>query len=266
MFNFGFMKNFFGETVVTNKNLLDHPAILRVHESTTQAKEVHIEVATNIYLGGRLYVASSEAPMILFWHGNGEIAADYDPIVAMYTRLGITFLVIDYRGYGLSDGIPNATSLIDDATTVLRRMPALLQEHGLTPSRLYVMGRSLGSAAAIEAATHPQSGLSGLIIESGFAFTLPLVERLGGFSPANTDEGQGFGNYKKMSLISLPTLIIHGEEDHIIPVSDGRALYRQSPAGNKRLLTIAEAGHNDLIVVGLSDYFESIRQFVFGNR
>ncbi len=253
-------------------NILDHPAILRVlfhprrevlHEAATGAEAVHIEVAANVHLGGRLHAAERDAPMILFWHGNGEIAADYDPIAPMYTRLGITLLVLDYRGYGLSDGQPTATDLIADAGRVLKGIPALLERHRLSPARLYVMGRSLGSAAAIEAATRVQSGLSGLILESGFAFTLPLLERLGGISPANSDEGQGFGNHAKIGRVSLPTLIIHGEEDRIIPVSDGRSLYRQSPAVDKRLVTIADAGHNDLMIVGLNDYFESIRRFIF---
>lgn len=258
---------------MAKENILDHPAVLRIlfhprresrEESVTAARVVHLRVAPGIDLGGRLHVAEHDAPMILFWHGNGEIAADYDGIAGLYTGMGITFLVLDYRGYGVSDGKPTATALTADALAALERLPELFAESGIAPSRLYVMGRSMGSAAAIESAYSAPGGLAGLIIESGFAFTLPLVQRLGGFSPANTDEGQGFGNHEKIAHVAVPTLIIHGEEDRIIPVSDGRALYRQSPAVEKRLLTIADAGHNDLMLVGQRAYFEAIRRFVVG--
>src|SRR5512135_2563945 len=66
------------------------------------ARPVGIEVEPGIVLGGQLYPATPDAPVILFFHGNGEIAEDYDDIAPMYAQLGITLLVMDYRGYGTS--------------------------------------------------------------------------------------------------------------------------------------------------------------------
>src|SRR5512137_841434 len=68
------------------------------------ARSIGVEVEPGIVLGGRLYPAAPDAPAILFFHGNGEIAEDYDDIAPMYTQLGITLLVMDYRGYGTSGG------------------------------------------------------------------------------------------------------------------------------------------------------------------
>ena len=259
---------------VTTNSILENPTVLRIlfhprrelqFETTKDANIVHFSVGPGVQLGGRLHTAAADAPVILFWHGNGEIAADYDDIARIYTGMGINFLVVDYRGYGISDGIPTGTALLEDAVTVYGQIQNVLNVHGIRTDRLYIMGRSLGSAAAIATANHAQDSIAGLIVESGFAFTMPLIERLGGLALDGVNESQGFGNNGKIAHVAVPTLIIHGEEDQIIPVFDGRALFEQSGTRKKKLVTIPHAGHNDLMIVGQATYFESIRTFVFGN-
>ena len=173
---------------------------------------------------------------------------------------------MDYRGYGTSTGEPTAATLIDDAGAIAGRLPDLLAEHGLTPAKRYIMGRSLGSASALEIAATAPDGFDGLIIESGFAFTLPLIERLRGWPVPDAEEQvHGFGNLAKIARVTMPTLIIHGEQDWIIPLADGRALHEGSAAAEKQLVSVPGAGHNDLIVTGQRPYFEAIRTFVTGN-
>jgi alpha-beta hydrolase superfamily lysophospholipase len=75
-----------------------------------------VEVEPGIVLGGRLYPAAPDSPAILFFHGNGEIAEDYDDIAPLYIQMGITLLVMDYRGYGTS-GL-TASHLLSDAVAV----------------------------------------------------------------------------------------------------------------------------------------------------
>lgn len=262
---------------MTTHHILENPNVLKIlfhprrempfeSESSDGIHIVRFPVGPNVHLGGRLHVAAVDAPVILFWHGNGEIAADYNDIAGVYTRMGINFLVVDYRGYGISDGIPTGMTLIQDAVTVHKQVRNVLNNHGIRTDRLYIMGRSLGSAAAIETASHAQEGISGLIVESGFAFTMPLIERLGGFSLNGVDEAQGFENDRKIAEVSVPTLIIHGEVDQIIPVLDGRALFERSGTHQKKLVTIPRAGHNDLMIMGQRTYFEAIQTFVFGDQ
>jgi pimeloyl-ACP methyl ester carboxylesterase len=220
-----------------------------------------IPVAPGVSLGARLYPAGSDSPAILFFHGNGEIASDYDDVAPLYTRLGITLLVADYRGYGTSGGTPTATSLLADAVALFDSLVPTLQDHGLVPSRLHAMGRSLGSAAAIEVAVHAGDRLAGLIVESGFSDTFALLRRMG-LSVQGDEERDGFGNASKLSRVRAPTLIIHGREDRLIPAADGQELYRRSGAAGRRLLLIPGAGHNDILFVGLRAYMEAIRAFV----
>jgi alpha-beta hydrolase superfamily lysophospholipase len=224
---------------------------------------VRIPVADDIQVGGKIFAAGDGAPVILYFHGNGEIASDYDTIAPFYTRLGITLFVVDYRGYGLSEGKPSATSLIEDAWATFGRMRAVMSEQGLGLGEVYVMGRSLGSAAALEIVDRAGGdGIAGLIIESGFAYTFALIERLGFLQVEDAFEHKdGFGNLDKIARARLRTLIIHGERDWIIPISDAHALYASAAAANKKLVRIPGAGHNDLMLVGRQTYFEAIAAF-----
>ncbi|TKJ28151.1 MAG: alpha/beta hydrolase [Chloroflexi bacterium B3_Chlor] len=252
--------------------VLDQPEALRgifhprpgyaLIPSAAGVHPVPVEVEPGITVGARLYTAEPEAPAILYWHGNGEIAADYDGIAPMYTRLGITLLVADYRGYGRSDGTPSCSSLLTDAVTVFEAVGPAFQDHGLAPSRIYVMGRSLGSAAAIEVAVHAGEQLAGLIIESGFADTFALLGRLAVPLEGATEDQDCFGNATKIGRVTIPTLIIHGQDDPLIPATDGQELYRRSAAGHKQLVLVPGAGHNDLMLVKRDEYFRAIHRFV----
>jgi len=254
--------------------LLDRPEVSQVlfyprrayglASALTGVRSIGVEVEPGIVLGGRLYPAAPDAPAILFFHGNGEIAEDYDDVAPMYTQLGITLLVMDYRGYGTSGGAPSASHLLSDAVAVFEAMRRLLNENGLAPARLYVMGRSLGSAAAIEIAARADERLAGLIVESGFANTLALLARLGLQVRGADEERAGFGNAAKLSRIALPVLIIHGQDDVLIPASDAHELHRRCASPDKQLVLIPRAGHNDLMMVGMKPYMEAIRRFVWG--
>jgi alpha-beta hydrolase superfamily lysophospholipase len=254
-------------------SLLDQPAVLRVmfyprrdfRPDHIDDRDVFFTVADGIRINGRLHAAAKDSPTILLFHGNGEIASDYEDIAALYTMMGISLLIADYRGYGKSDGTPTASALLDDAMAVYRQTHDFLSQHGLDASRLFLMGRSLGSAAALEIASQVGDEIRGLIIESGFASALGLVERLGGSVPEHLKDGaSGFDNDVKMEHVRVPTLIIHGEIDQIIPVTNGETLHSRCAADQKRLVIIPQAGHNDLLFRGQDVYFVAVREFMFG--
>lgn len=256
--------------------ILDRPEVSRVlfhprrdspnRPIPLRVRPIRFQVEENIVVSGRLHRAKLDGPTILFFHGNGEIATDYDGISPLYTSLGINLLVVDYRGYGSSDGQPTASSLLTDALAVYKETRTVLLRHELRARPLFIMGRSLGSAAAIEIAWHAGDDIDGLIIESGFAYTLPLLATLGlRMELAGADEARdGFGNLDKIAQIRVPTLIIHGKDDRLIPVENANALRERSGATDKRLETIPGAGHNDLLFTGQTRYLEALRKFVWG--
>ncbi len=225
---------------------------------------VSVAIAPEVSIGGRLFpTADPNAPVILYYHGNGEIAADYDNLEELYTRMGVTLLVMDYRGYGTSSGSPNADNLVHDAKPLYDALDTLFADHQLTPKSIYVMGRSLGSVPAIETALQVGDQLGGLIIESGFSDTFGLLQRLGVRVQDVDEERDGFGNAYKMQRINTRTLVLHGEEDVLIPPSDGGELFVNCAAKDKQLEIIPGAGHNDIMVTGMRRYFSTVGEFVF---
>ncbi len=253
-------------------HVLDRPEVLDVlfhprreagvPQISAGAHTVRFDVDENLRVGGKIFVAAPGAPVLFFFHGNGEIASDYAPIAPLFLHSGVTLVVVDYRGYGMSDGRPTATAMLRDAWACYQQAGEVLAARGITFERFYLMGRSLGSAAVLEIAARQPEGVAGLIIESGFAHTFPLLQRLGGLFPPNVrEDGDGFANLQKIASVRSPTLIIHGEEDFIIPVEDGRDLYDASPAEEKHLVIIPGAGHNDLMLIGRNTYFAAIAQF-----
>jgi pimeloyl-ACP methyl ester carboxylesterase len=254
---------------------LDRPEVTRVlfyprrdppgRPLPLRVRTLQIPLDEGINISGRLHRANLTGPTILFFHGNGEIASDYDGISPLFTGLGINLLVVDYRGYGSSDGQPTGSRLLADAVTTYEKTSPILVENELKTRPLFVMGRSLGSAAAIEIAHRARDGIDGLIIESGFAYTLPLLATLGlrlGLEEAD-EARDGFGNLEKIARVQVATLILHGEEDRLIRVENAHALHEGCGAEDKRLVTIPGAGHNDLMFTGQTDYFEALRAFVF---
>jgi fermentation-respiration switch protein FrsA (DUF1100 family) len=218
-----------------------------------------IPVEAQIAVGACFHVADRDAPNILFFHGNGEIVDDYNELGPLYNRTGINFLAVDYRGYGRSGGQPSVAAMMSDCHTVFDWTRQWLQANGHV-GPLIVMGRSLGSAPALELGSRRLTNIDGLVIESGFAYATPLLELLG-VSPAaiGFQEKEGFGNIDKIKRVDKPTLIIHAEHDHIIPYAEGRALFDACPAPEKALLTIAGANHNDIFAHGLSEYLDAVR-------
>ncbi|MBE2195644.1 MAG: alpha/beta hydrolase [Anaerolinea sp.] len=215
-------------------------------------------------IGYRLYCATPTSPLIVYFHGNAEIAPDYDDIAQFYNqRVGVSLMVVDYRGFGWSTGSPSFSALIDDTEYVLKALPTIRTQYGIVPeSPLYLMGRSMGSAPAIHIAfSHPEQ-VKGLIIESGFADLFSVLVRMGFPSEALGRMIDPLGNERKMETIHLPLLIIHGEDDNLIPFKHAQRLYDASPSTRKRLLRIVHAGHNDLMMQGLWDYFGAIADFV----
>jgi hypothetical protein len=125
------------------------------------------------------------------------------------------------------------------------------------------MGRSLGSASAIELASHYQSQLTGLIIESGFANLFNLFKYLGfPLKSLGIDVPGTPYSLKLIREISLPTLIIHGEYDQIVPVEEGKALYESIAAKDKRLIIIPGVDHNTIMSGGMQPYLQALHDFI----
>jgi pimeloyl-ACP methyl ester carboxylesterase len=253
----------------TDYSFLDLPEVLTyifhprpdrgVSNISSAVLSVMIPVGGGVSIGGRFHMDRKESSNILFFHGNGELASDYDDLGPLYNQMGINFLPVDYRGYGRSTGTPGVSAMMTDCHVIMEFVRNWLSDRGFT-GPLILMGRSLGSASALELVSSYPEKIKGLIVESGFAFTGPLLSLLGvNLAGLNFDEKKGFGNLDKIKKYQGPTLIIHAEMDQIIPFSDGRALFDASPSEQKTLLKIQRANHNDIFIHGFDEYMAAVK-------
>jgi pimeloyl-ACP methyl ester carboxylesterase len=249
---------------------LDHPEVLRVlfhprpeegARAPAEAMDYHIAVEEGVQVGARFFMADKEDPNIVFFHGNGEIVEDYNPVGSLYNEHRLNFLAVDYRGYGRSSGTPTASSMIRDAHVVFKDVIGWLADGGYTGPVL-VMGRSLGTACAIELMASFEEDIKGLIIESGFAKTVSLLNTLGvDVQALGITEADGFKNVQKIEQVTKPTLQMHGRYDQIIPVMSAELLQVHCAARSKEFHMIPGADHNNILVQAGKYYFELIKRF-----
>lgn len=248
---------------------LDRPEILMMlfHPREEYGEPIHMEnvfdllipVEVGVEIGARFFISGKQAPNILFFHGNGEIVSDYNDMGALYNEFNINFLPVDYRGYGRSTGSPTITAMMRDSHMIFQFVLDWLKRGDHT-GPLIIMGRSLGSAPALELISHYQEQIEGLIVESGFANLGRLYDTFG--LEATEDQQNSLSNVFKIRSFHKTTLIIHGENDTIVPFSNGQGLYEASGAKGKRLLRIPGAGHNDLLAIGMTPYMEAVTELV----
>lgn len=247
-----------------------HPRAEMPFGSRGAAQDLLIPTEKDVLIGARFHMTDQSAANLLFFHGNGEIVGDYDDFGPIYNRMGINFLPVDYRGYGQSTGEPSITGMMRDCHLIFDFVENWLKDNNYH-GPLIVMGRSLGSASALELAAAYRDRIAALIVESGFAFAVPLLKLLGINTEAlEIKEEEGFRNIDKIRNFDKPTLIIHAEWDHIIPFADGEALYQACPSADKTLLKIPQASHNDIFMRGLKQYMAAVKNLTelvdAGNR
>lgn len=253
-----------------NVSALDHPQVLEhlFHPRKDYqprcpqgAMDFFVTVETGIQIGARFFLDEPRNPHILFFHGRDEMVSDYDHIGHSFNRYGLNFLAVDYRGYGQSGGEPTATTLLSDAHAIFEELYGWLKEKNRT-GPFTVMGRELGSAPALEVTSIHYHKISGLILESAFARTVPWLRRLGVPTEAlGISEADGFANFGKIKGIGRPTLIIHGPHDEIIPLKDADILLCNCGARSKELALAFGAGHNDISLRTGQAYFQTISRF-----
>jgi alpha-beta hydrolase superfamily lysophospholipase len=216
-------------------------------------------VAEGVSISCRFYPAAAGPPCILYFHGNGEVAWEHDWIARLYNGEGMRLFVADYRGYGRSDGVPTFASITADAHSIYNFFQ---EEVGASGVPLFLMGRSLGSHCAVELAFHYPEHFRGLIVESGSSNMAGLVELFGLASDRLSSLSEAVS--ARIRSIELPSLIIHGESDSLIPPEEAIRLHSEIGSHSKRLVIIPGADHNSVLAVGMEQYFAAIKEFVFG--
>ena len=218
-----------------------------------------VEVGGGVSIAARRYEIDADGPTIVYFHGNGEVVGDHDGIAPLYHSIGANLFVFEFRGYGRSTGSPTIEHLVADGAVCGKRALELLDADGFVGPRL-VMGRSLGANPALEVAARVP-GYHGLILESGAGNVGRFVHRLG-LPPSPDLEGLIAAHEAKLATIAMPSLIIHGLLDELVPVDNALATAELLTASEVTTELVEGAGHNDLLLVDPGRYIEAIARLV----
>jgi hypothetical protein len=251
--------------------VLDHPAILNFifyprsddYElpDTEQSTGFLVPADEGINISCRFFFGKKDNVNMLFFHGNGELAGEYEDVGMAFNDRGINLFAADYRGYGRSNGRPTVSDMIKDAHSIAGWFNQFLEEKGYGGSR-FVMGRSLGSASAIDLAAGHPVWYKGVIIESGFCDVSDLLGRLGPALNQPDRKAAAAPGFDRVMKISMPALIIHGEYDSIVPPAEGEKIYRNIASQEKRLVIVPDANHNNIFAEGADLYLRELVTFV----
>jgi hypothetical protein len=218
-------------------------------------RRVRPVTADGVTLDGWWVPAPGERGTVLFFHGNaGNISHRLDTLVLLH-RLGLSTLIIDYRGYGRSGGRPSETGTYRDAEAAWHLLTA---ELGADPGRVVVFGRSLGAAVAARLAARHRP--AGLVLESGFTSVPDLAAHLYPWLPARWISRFRYATEESVSRVQCPVLVVHSPEDELVPYAHGRALFEAAP-GPKRFLAIS-GGHDAGFRQSADTYIEGWERFL----
>jgi fermentation-respiration switch protein FrsA (DUF1100 family) len=198
---------------------------------------------------------SRTSPGLLWFYGNGENVAAIWPIVREFQPPGTAVLVLDYPGYGGSGGRATEGALYAAAAAAYA---ALTARPDVDPQRIYVYGRSLGSAVATYTAAHHP--VAGLILESPFTNAAAMAKYHYRLLPRFLLR-LSLDNVANIRRVRCPILVFHGDADRLVPTAMGMAV-AAAAAGPVEVVLIHGSGHNDTYDVGGKAYRDKVWTFV----
>jgi hypothetical protein len=255
---------FLDSPAVVNAIFYPRPDFTSLADSDRRMR-ADVPVEENVTISCEFYFGGKNDPCILYFHGNGELASEYEDVGAIFNNTGINLFVADYRGYGRSGGRPTVSNMLKDSHALLKGFKKILADRGFMGSH-FIMGRSLGSASAIELAAQYPGEFKGLIIESGFCDVTDLTARFGLSAGKPGPSMPANPGLDRVRRISMPALVIHGEYDSIVPLEEGRKIFRNLGSNDKRLVIVPEADHNSIFVDATDMYMRELSGFIKRNQ
>jgi fermentation-respiration switch protein FrsA (DUF1100 family) len=231
------------------KALVAHPAAFGL-----KADDLWLRTGDGVRLHGWWIYGAGER-VLVWYHGNaGNISHRLENARLLVERLGLDVVLVDYRGYGRSEGAPSEPGLYQDGRTMYQAVAG----RGFRPEQIVLFGRSLGAAVAVDVALDRPCGA--VILETPFLSVPALARRFYPFIPGFLIRTR-FDSERKIARLTAPKLILHAERDEVVPLAHTQRLFALA-APPKRFHLIPGASHNDTYVVGGDEYVEVWRRFL----
>lgn len=218
-------------------------------------ESVQVKSTDNIKLSAWFIPHAEAEKTVLFFHGNGGNISHRGDSIYIFHKLKMNVFIIDYPGYGNSEGVPSEQGLYDSATATWHY---LTKDKKIKAENIIIFGRSLGGAVATDLASRVKAG--GLILESTFSSVRDVVDVIFPVLSKVIYLRYSFDSLNKIKTLTTPVLMIHSPDDEIIPFELGKKLY-ESVIAEKEFLQI-EGGHNDGFMQSIRPYMQTLRGFI----
>lgn len=196
---------------------------------------------------------------LLYFHGNaGNVADRLDRARALHERFGLDIFLVDWRGYGRSEGSPSEDGLKRDGRAIYGAAIAA----GFRPDQIVLFGESLGGAVAIDLAA--KWACAGVVLETPFLSARELARVHYPWVPLFLVRDR-WDNAARVADIPVPKLFIVAEKDEVAPAVQGRRLF-EAARGVRELLVVPGAHHNDVWMVGGAAYWAAWKTFLAALR
>jgi len=220
-------------------------------------EDIYFETRDGVKLNGWLIKNPKAKATIIFFHGNaGNISHRLEKI-SVFNQLGLNVFIVDYRGYGRSQGHPTESGIYKDAQA---SFDLLLNRQDINKDKLIAYGESIGGAVAIDLATKRK--VSCLIVDSSFTCAKDLARKFYPYLPSFLFRTK-FDSIDKVKNNDSAKIFIHSANDEIVPFEFGQRLY-DAACPPKELLKII-GGHNSgfmeskgVIIEKLSLYLKNL--------
>eukprot|EP01079_Euglenida_sp_SAG-EU17-18_P001376 gene1376-2754_t len=243
---------------------------LPVEYGFRDAAEISIHTSDKVKLHGFLLRMNGDwraAPTVLYWHGNaGNVGHRLPMMHRMMRAIPCNVVLVDYRGYGLSEGEPYEGGVRKDAQAALD----WCHTQEFDRKRLVVMGSSLGAAVAAACVHANQSKVAGLIVENTFTSISDMVDVVFVQAAVSVTFPQlikpvvlliQWDTAKNIGKVRVPILFLSGELDELLPPQQMASLYSSAvSARHRNMVTFPSGTHNDTWTK--TGFFEAIADFL----
>ncbi len=218
-------------------------------------EDVWLEAEDGVRLHGWYLPHPGARRVLLYFHGNAGNISHRQASIEVFHRLGLSVLILDYRGYGHSGGRPSEQGLYHDARAAWDH---LVRERGMGPDRIILFGRSLGGAVAAQLASKVEPGA--LILESTFSSARDLVREIYPVLSWLIVRRFELDTVARMGSVSCPVLVLHSRDDEIIPFALGRRVYQAAP--EPKAFHALRGDHNGGFLLSQPGYERALAAFL----
>lgn len=225
-------------------------------ELVPNGQDVTVQTADGLRLNAWYFPVDGDRPAVLMLPGNGGDRSMRVPLASALNRMGMSVLLLDYRGFGGNPGRPTEDGLAADARAAQAWLAA---QPGV--DEIVYFGESLGGAVAVELATERPP--AALVLRSPFTSLGDVAAEHYPWLPVRWLLMDRYPSLERITSVRVPVLVVAGDRDDIVPASMSRRLFE---AANelKRWLLVPGAGHNDLELLAGPRLLEAIEGFLSG--